>query len=172
MAAPKGNSFASAERRALAPLERFLSFCRFDPGTGCVLWMGGQTTGRGHSAPYGSFWFEGRRWFAHRWAAKHIHGFDIDGLQVDHCCPHIPLPDTLCVQHVQPRTLLENIELRDQRRRDLAEQTIDDRRLWVYAQVGLVEPPATYHDPFIEIPTFDPPAWLGLAQPVLDDYPF
>ncbi len=38
-----------------APLERFLRNCQFDATTGCVLWTGGTTTGRGHTAPYGAF---------------------------------------------------------------------------------------------------------------------
>ena len=92
-------------------LDRFRSFCRFEPETGCVVWIGGTTAGRGHHVRYGSFWCERRRWFAHRWSAKHIHGLDIDELQVDHCCPNIPHPNTLCVEHVQPKTLLENREL-------------------------------------------------------------
>lgn len=79
-------------------LLRFAAKCRHDAVTGCVNWIGGQTQGRGHHVPYGSFWFEGRRWFAHRWAAKFIHGLEIDGqgVQVDHVCTN-----TLCVEHLQ-----------------------------------------------------------------------
>ena len=58
----------------MTPLERFIAKCRFEPRTGCVRWIGGKTSGRGNTALYGSFWFEGRRWFAHRWAAAYIHG--------------------------------------------------------------------------------------------------
>ena len=43
----------------------------------------------------GSFWFEGRRWLAHRWAAAHIHGLEIDGKEVIAECD-----DPLCVQHL------------------------------------------------------------------------
>lgn len=135
-------------------LARFLKFCRFDPETGCVLWAGGKTQGRGHHAPYGSFWAEGRRWFAHRWAAKYIHGHDIDDMQVDHCCsdhvPNLRHPNTLCVQHVQALTPKAN--------RDL--QT---RRAFIHLQVGLVSyedaygPPDEAQD---RVPFYTEPSWL------------
>lgn len=173
MAAPKGNSFASAANKGMTPLERFLKNCRFDPGTGCVIWLGGQSMGRGHTSPYGAFWFEGKRWPAHRWSAKFIHKLEIDGLHVDHCCPHIPYPNTLCVEHVEPRTNAENVSLMHQRRKDLVEQTIDERRFWIHAQVGLIEAPPVFDGAlFVEVPMFDPPAWLPQPQPVLDDCPF
>lgn len=77
-------------------LARFAAKCRFDPVTGCVEWTGGTTSGKGSVCEYGSFWFEGRRWFAHRWAARFIHGLEIDGLDVDHECRN-----RLCQQHLQ-----------------------------------------------------------------------
>lgn len=120
---------------------RFVEKCRFDPTSGCVLWDGGQTSGRGHHAPYGSFWFEGRRWFAHRWAAKYLHGQDIDNMQVDHCCPDGP--DTLCVHHLQSITPTLNRELQ-----------------WIRTQVGLLPPPVTIERNPDEIPFFNPPIWL------------
>lgn len=135
------------------PLERFLSFCRFEPETGCVVWTGGTTQGRGHHVPYGSFWAEGRRWFAHRWAAKNIHGLEIEELQVDHCCPAIPKPNTLCVEHLQAVTPKMN--------RDL--QT---RRKFIHLQVGLVDYRDVYGpdaEDFEERPPFfTPPSWLGM----------
>lgn len=169
MGAPKGNRFSCGERRRPA-LERFLSFCRFEPETGCVLWDGGTTSGRGHHVPYGSFW-DGKRWFSHRWSAKHIHGFEIAGLQVDHWCPHIPKPNTLCVEHVQPRTLLENRELQTIRAFELRKRNI-------HLQVGLLKYEDVYgpqidRDPDL-IPFFTPPAWLGLpdGRHHTDDCPF
>ena len=127
-------------------LERFVAKCAFDAGTGCVRWTGGQTQGRGHSAPYGSFWYEGRRWFAHRWAARFIHGLDIDGLQVDHCCPRelVAHPDTLCVQHLQAIPAADNRELQ-----------------WLRVQVGIDEPPPlpAPADGLL-VPFFTAPAWL------------
>lgn len=154
MAAPRGND-GYVGSRTLTPLERFRSFCRFEPDTGCVVWTGGTTQGRGHSVPYGAFWFEGRRWFAHRWAAKHIHGLDIDNFQVDHCCEMPPKPNTLCVQHVQAITAADNRLLQEQ------------RKTFIHLQVGLI----SYEDVFgppvegVElIPYFTPPDWLGLPR--------
>lgn len=138
----------------MSPLARFLSFCKFDPGTGCVIWQGGQTSGRGHSVPYGSFWFDGRRW-----AAKHIHGHDIDGLQVEHYCPNIAHPNTLCVQHVHPLPGEYNRELQTLRG-GLVDQTAVQRMFWIYAQVGLEIPPPVCLDAFTEIPFYDEPNWL------------
>jgi hypothetical protein len=155
----------------LTPLERFRRYCQFDPTTGCVLWVGAITRGRGKSAPYGSFWADGRRWFAHRWAALHIHGLDIDGFTVDHCCdPHraggeLLLPNTLCVQHVQPLTRVDNTVLALQ------------RRTWVLTQKGYYEAPPQFSE--LEapgaVPFYQPPAWLGVDTPVNtadDDCPF
>jgi hypothetical protein len=164
MAAKRGNS-GNLERRLLTPMQRFLSFCRFEPETACVIWTGGQTSGRGHHSPYGSFWFEKRRWFAHRWAAKYIHGQTIEGLQVDHCCPHIPRPNTLCVEHVQSITLLENVALQH-------------RRTAIHLQVGLLRYEDVYGpepDPgeMDRVPFYSPPSWLGHnGGPTHDDCPF
>lgn len=170
MAAPKGNSFASAQRKSMTPLQRFLSFCKFDPGTGCVIWMGGQTSGRGHSAPYGSFWFEGRRWFAHRWAAMHIHGHDIDGLQVEHFCPAREHPNTLCVEHVHPLPGALNRELQTLRGRG-PDQTTAERMNWIYVQVGLELPPPVDLDAFEGVPFYATPAWLK-GPTLCDAVPF
>lgn len=160
----------------MAPLERFISFCQFDPTTGCVLWTGGTTTGRGNSAPYGAFWFEGRRWSAHRWSAKHIHGLEIDDLDVDHCCEPYraggpePLPaNTLCVQHVQALTGAENGRLRHARQN------------WILTQKGFLEAPPLFAElcappEYDAVPFYEPPAWLksGVDIPVnsADDCPF
>lgn len=134
-------------------LERFRNFCRFEPETGCVIWTGGQTQGRGHHVPYGSFWFEGRRWFAHRWAAKYIHRLVIDDMQVDHCCDTRPKPNTLCVQHLQVVSATRNRELQE------------IRKTFIHLQVGLLNyedvygPPAD--DDERQIPYYTPPKWLG-----------
>jgi hypothetical protein len=139
-------------------LVRFRKFCRFEPETGCVVWIGGTTAGRGHHVRYGSFWFDGRRWFAHRWAGKFIHGLDIDQLQGDHFCPHIPHPNTLCVEHVQPKTLLENRELQ-------AVRAFEARKTAIHLQVGVLRYDDVYGEaippPTDLIPFFNPPAWLG-----------
>lgn len=133
-----------------------------------MIWTGGRTAGGGHSRPYGAFKFQGRRWFAHRWAALYIHGMRIDGLQVDHCCPaHLrPLPDTLCVQHLQALTLAENRELQTVRARATAgAQTLEQRRYWAHVRAGLEpEPPLPDDQPGAHIPFFTEPAWLRLAR--------
>lgn len=171
MARTPRSDWAGTQRAAngrwvsLTPLERFIEKCRFEPETGCVVWIGGQTKGRGHNVPYGAFKDDGVRWAAHRWAAKYIHGFDIEGLQVDHCCPNIPLPNTLCVQHVQPITGELNRHLQTER-----------RRRFIHLEVGLL----TYEDvygpppPDVEsrIPIFEPPAWLGIQGESHVDCPF
>lgn len=132
-------------RQRLA-LARFAEKCRFEPATGCVVWTGGTTSGRGHNTLYGSFWFERRRWFAHRWSAKHIHGLTIDGLQVDHCCSFLNTPDTLCVEHLQAVPPSVNRELQ-----------------WIRTQVGCegfdYPYPDLVRDP-TDPPFFSPPAWF------------
>jgi hypothetical protein len=147
---------------------RFLAKCRFEPETGCVLWTGAKTAGRGHHVPYGSFWYDNARWFAHRWSAKHIHGFDIDGLQVDHCCPRRDLPHTLCVEHVVPVTGDYNRHLQTERRKH-----------FIYLQVGLLQYDEVYGGspesapPSDSIPFYTPPTWFTPAQgPISDSPPF
>lgn len=164
MAAPRGNKFASRERRGRTPLERFLSYCRFEPETGCVLWIGAQTSGRGHYVPYGSFWFEGRSWFAHRWAARYIKGLAIDDLHVDHCCsdvvPSLTHPNTLCVEHVQALTLGANRELQTTR-------AFEARKTAIHLEVGILRYEDVYgYAPSAPIllpetpPFYTPPSWL------------
>lgn len=154
----------------LPAIERFAAKCAFDPVTGCVMWIGGKTSGRGHGEPYGSFWFEGERWFAHRWAAMHIHGFDITGLQVDHCCP--AGPSTLCVEHVKPERAEINRALQSLRP-GRAFQTLTTRQWWLFVTKGIEEEPVRER---IEdgIPFHQPPAWLRsfLKQEIFDECPF
>ena len=134
-------------RKALSALERFLAKCEFDPTTGCVTWVGGKTRGRGKTSWYGSFWFEGKRWTAHRWAAKHILGLEIDGMDVDHCCPHINSPNTLCVRHLQAVEGRVNTEL-----------------YWIRVQVGLEPEPEQYEPDPEAIPFYIPPSWFPAAE--------
>lgn len=96
-------------------LARFKDKCVFDPSTGCVLWNGALTNGKGSSSIYGRFWYEGKSWYAHLWAAKFIHGIEVgEGEQVDHCCEvnGERQPNSLCVQHLQPLPALVNARLR------------------------------------------------------------
>jgi len=137
----------------LTPRERFLGYCQFEPETGCVIWTGGRVRGRGKHGWYGAFWYDGRSWRAHQWAAVHIHGLDISepGVQVDHCCPHITRPNTLCVEHLQVVPASINRELQ-----------------WIRAEVGIDPPPPECGGPEPgAIPFYDPPAWLAVDTPVI-----
>lgn len=125
--------------RSRAALDRFLDKCRFNPVTGCVEWVGGKTRGRGKTSWYGSFWYEGKPWKAHRWAARFIHGLEIDGLEVDHECGN-----TLCVHHLQAVTGQVNREW-----------------YWIRIEVGLIEEEPDYAPEDDGIPWFSPPDWFA-----------
>jgi hypothetical protein len=139
------------------PIIRFANLCRFEPETGCVIWTGAKCWGRGKSIRYGSFKDKGKTHLVHRWSAKNIHGLDIDGLQVDHCCPNIPLPNHLCVEHVQAITGDYNRWLQTERRRH-----------FVHLQVGLSDYYEIYGSaedlPVELIPFYDEPEWLKQAR--------
>lgn len=163
-------------------IERFAAKCQFDPATGCVVWVGGKTSGRGETNPvYGSFWDEKRRWFAHRWAAAKIHGFDIGGMQVDHYCPALIAaggkPNTLCVEHVRPETRYDNNGPLRVERAAIAEQTAEQRRYWLFVHLGIEPPPGCCEPQGVDdggFPLFDPPEWLQPFVPKLeyDECPF
>lgn len=110
-------------------LERFAEKCRFDPRTGCVLWIGGTTAGRGNSARYGVFW-DGKRWAAHRWSAIHIHGLTLGEKQAGHTCPCGP--NTLCVQHLSGQTQLENLDELNTRLKAKAVQSASERQFYLF----------------------------------------
>lgn len=175
MAAPKGNRYAVGKGTKTA-LERFAEKCRFDAVTGCVLWTGSTSAGRGNTTRYGTFWADGRRVFAHRWAAVHIHGIELGSDEAGHCCPNGP--NSLCVQHLEGQTKAANIAERNTRVAK-ANQTSSTRQFFLFKQLGICEP-----DPEIEtlkekldtVPFHLPPAWL---RPFLkskeandDDCPF
>lgn len=167
---------ASGKLLPIDALARFAAKCRFDPVTGCVIWTGGTTAGRGNSAVYGSFWYEGKRWFAHRWAGVHIHGLNLDAIQAGHCCPNCP-PNTLCVEHVEPQTIAENVTERNVRVAETrrVEQSAATKQYWLFVQLGIEREPEP--EPFNrgdEIPFYSPPEWLRpfLPEPVGDDCPF
>lgn len=142
-------------------IERFVDKCQFEPETGCVLWVGGRTYGRGKNIRYGIFRDSATTepgkafktpWLAHRWSAKHIHKLEITGLQVDHCCPNRPLPNTLCMEHLQPLTGDANRWLQTERRRN-----------FIQMEVGLLNFADVYGEPReLEdlIPFYEPPEWL------------
>lgn len=170
MGARKGNP-GFHESRSKTALQRFAEKCQFDAATGCVLWTGGTSSGRGNSARYGVFWHEGR-WFAHRWAAMHIHGIELGSFQVGHCCPCGP--NTLCVEHVEGQTQIENLEEQHGRRR-LAQQSAVERQHWLFVQLGIHEPEPEAPQQTDGIPYHEPPAWLRpYLQPkeANDDCPF
>ena len=153
-------------------LERFREKCRFDATTGCVIWTGAKTAGRGNTAVYGKFRNEhGESEYAHRYAARAIHGLDIGGLTVGHCCE--PTPNTLCVQHLEPQSLAFNVAEGNTRR---AVQGADERQHWLFVSLGIYEP-VPEAEPAADdlVPYYDPPAWLGIDKPVNlpdDDCPF
>lgn len=138
-------------------MDRFVEKCVFDPVTGCVMWIGGKTSGHGHNQPYGAFWYEGRRWFAHRWAAVYIHGLDIFNLQVDHCCPCGP--STLCVQHVRAITFEENRKLQAERKDHRCAQNPLIKQHWLLVAKGIEQYEPAERE-ILDIPWFDAPEWL------------
>lgn len=152
-------------QRHKSPLERFAEKCAFDPLTGCVMWVGGTTAGQGHNALYGTFWFDGEPWKAHRWSAMHIHGHDITGLQVDHCCPFGP--STLCVEHVRPESAQVNRQLQHLRP-GRAFQDLTTKQYWLFVHIGIETLPERFRFTPAEIPFADPgdfelhepPLWL------------
>lgn len=127
-------------------IERFREKCAFDPSTGCVIWMGGLTRGgqRESNCVYGSFWDEGRRFSAHRWACEKIHGKPIPpDWHAGHTCP--TGPDTLCVQHVEPQEPSDNWKHRWDK--DAAARSLERREA---IAEGRSE----------GVPMFSPPDWL------------
>ena len=105
-----------------------------------MLWTGALTNGQGSACVYGRFWDDGRSHYAHRWAAEHIHGFDIpEGYHVGHTCK--PRPNTLCVEHVEPQTPAFNWSLIYGRNELEPEEAITD------------DPPG--------VPFYSKPEWLA-----------
>lgn len=148
-------------------LERFAEKCRFDPTTGCVLWTGGTTAGRGNSAVYGVFWFEGSRWAVHRWSAIHIHGIHLGTNQAGHCCPHGP--NTLCVEHVAGQTQLENLAELNGRLKAKATQSSAERQFWLFVRLGIEPAPAGQIINLDAVPFYEPPAWFRPYMPKLEN---
>lgn len=156
-------------------LARFAEKCLFVPTSGCILWTGGTTAGRGNSARYGAFW-DGKRWFAHRWAAVHIHGIDLGENQAGHCCPaEFGGPNSLCVQHVIGQTQLENLDEQNTRMKAKAAQSAAQKQFWLFVHLGIEPEPAGQVIPLDAVPFFEPPAWFLPYMPIAeksDDCPF
>lgn len=158
MAARPGNRY-SVENRGKPALQRFAEKCEFDPITGCVLWRGGTSAGRGNTTRYGVFWDGERRVFVHRWAAVNIHGIELGSDEAGHCCPHGP--NSLCVQHLEGQTKAENVAERNTRVAK-ANQTAATRQFYLFQQLGILEPEPAAAVPADtpEIPFYEPPEWL------------
>jgi hypothetical protein len=104
----RGTVQLTAPQRQLAPEERFWFYVGTEPcecGHGCLLWKGG-VTGQG----YGSFYVNGERVLAHRYAYTISIGEIPEHHQVDHVrkrgCRH-----RLCVNkaHLEAVSLAENV---------------------------------------------------------------
>ena len=173
MAARPGNNYAT--NRGKTPLQRFAEKCEFDSSTGCIVWKGGTSAGRGNTARYAVFWAEGRRVFAHRWAAVHIHDIELGPNEAGHCCPHGP--NSLCVQHLEGQTKADNVAERNTRVAK-ANQAATTRQFYLFKQLGILEPESA-ETGFADVPvlpTYEPPEWF---RPYLkpresndDDCPF
>lgn len=166
--------YRGAENHSYRPvLERFAERCCFDPRTGCVLWTGGTSAGRGNTARYGAFWFEGRRWAAHRWSGIHIHGLDFGTDQAGHCCPCGP--NTLCVEHVVAQTQLDNLTELNDRLKAKAQQSSLDKQFWLFVSLGIEPPPPVQEIDPDAVPYYPPPEWFKPYMPkmeISDDCPF
>jgi hypothetical protein len=169
-ARPGNNTYAN---RRMTPLERFAAKCSFDPSTGCVLWTGATTAGRGNSTRYGSFWFEGASWFAHRWSGIHIHGIALGSHQAGHCCPHGV--NSLCVEHITAQTNDENQVEKNERLRAKAQQSNAEKQFYLFVQLGIEPAPMMAEPACDEVPFYVPPEWLRPFLPKQensDDCPF
>lgn len=149
-------------------LQRFAEKCRFDATTGCVLWIGGTSSGRGNTARYGRFYDDGAIWYAHRWGAVHIHKLNLGTCQVGHICP--AGPNTLCVEHIEAQSQLEN--LAEQHSRMKARQSALQRQFWLFVQLGLEPEPERQVIDLGAIPFYTPPAWFSPFMEKLDECPF
>lgn len=181
MAAQEGNGYRK-EGVGKTALERFAAKCRFDPVTGCVLWTGGTSSGRGNSTRYGVFWDGKKRVWSHRWAAVHIHGFDLGTDEAGHCCK--PSPNSLCVQHLEPQskavnTAERNVRYWNMKRLENAVQDPTTRQHWLFRSLGILEPePIPEVDKLLKIlddfPFHTAPEWFVPFMPKVsnDDVPF
>ena len=141
-----------------AALRRFAAKVKFDPVSGCVIWIGGTTSGRAGHVRYGAFKHQGKRWLAQRWAAEFIKGIRTEGRQIVQECGN-----PLCVEHVAgldpDPDYLHRL-----------------RYQWVLVQVGVHEPPPEKEEIEDGVPYYEPPEWLKNSMEtkgnVSDDPPF
>lgn len=174
MTARAGNNYR-AQGLGKPALQRFAEKCEFDAATGCVLWTGATTAGRGNTTRYGSFWADGGRVFAHRWAAVNIHGIDLGSNEAGHTCPHGP--NSLCVQHLEGQTKADNIAERNTRVAK-ANQTAATRQFYLFQQLGIGEPEPERLNGSLDapvVPFYEPPEWIRpylAPKGMSDDCPF
>lgn len=125
-------------------LIRFRSKCRFEAGSGCVVWTGATSKSRAGTTPAPAFWASGKRWPARRWAAIHVHGLTV--AETDNVVETCGEP--LCVQHVavEPCTIGRNYERQNYLLRGLGYGDEEDR----------VEKPRPRHtgEPFYRAPSW------------------
>jgi hypothetical protein len=130
-------------------LDRFRTKCRFDPGTGCVIWTGGTSSARDGTERTGVFWDRGRKVSARRWAAEHIHGLDLMGKEATVTC-HNPL----CVEHVAT-----------------AQRAYPHRQFYVMRDLGYAELDERKAPAVDPVPFHQAPAWLSPAVRVTRESP-
>lgn len=111
-------------------IARFLSRCTLDPSTGCLVWAGAKSRGRGKTIWYGSFHVSakpgipGKTVRAHKFYSVAVLGHrPKTGIhQLDHVCVN-----SLCVRHIACVPAYINRALQ-----------------WIRVQVGLDSPPDYY----------------------------
>lgn len=111
-------------------IARFLLYCRVDPSTNCLIWIGGKSRGRGKTDWYGSFWIsskpgiKGRTIRAHVFYAVAVLGHRPRAKihQLDHTCNN-----SLCVRHIA-----------------CVPESVNRALQWIRVQVGIESPPDYY----------------------------
>lgn len=98
-------------------IARFLWLCDLDPATGCLIWQGARSRGRGNTAWYGTFATGNKSVRAHKFYAVAVLGLrpETGRHHLDHTCPN-----SLCVSHIECVPEFLNLKLR-----------------WIRVQVGL-----------------------------------
>lgn len=98
-------------------IARFLSYTVECPYTGCLIWAGAKSRGRGNTAWYGSFHMHPHSVRAHKFYAVAVLGLRPNSAlhHLDHTCTN-----SLCVRHVECVPISVNLKLR-----------------WIRIQVGL-----------------------------------
>ena len=87
-------------------LRRFLSKVIIYDNTECIEWKGGIQQSKQKYGGYGTFWYSGRKGYAHRFIYEHCEGKIPNGLVIDHLCRN-----RICVNpsHLRITTTKDNI---------------------------------------------------------------